>query len=584
MSIRWRSFLTLAALCIAPLLVLSLGALYGAFKYAQGVLDETLRHDTREVEQQFKRVVSERDYELQRLAHFRLASENSEQEIKDYISTLPPYYAAISIYDLPNGRVLFANRESGSWIFTKALVPGEPMPEPAELLTGSIIHKSVVQDPRRGDVLRYTVPLSSGAGGFTKTGALAADLKLSEIFSVIDSIAGSEESVSARWLIVLDDEQRIVYHPNEGLRNQAVSAIPALTQFAPDIIRGDSGVRVFKGAEGDTWNLRYQPLTPKLSFAVVRNYSLASHRIWRFGLLAVGISLALGLGLALIISQSYQRKSQSLEQITASVTAIAQGKLDQEVLLQSNDDLRSLADNVNLMTERMREQLAHEAETRQFNSFVKLSAILAHDLKNAIEGLSLMVGNMEKHFDNPQFRLDAMQGLTAATIKLKKLVSRLSNPVNTLSGEFRMPRRTDLVPLLKRVITENAEPHRERHQIVVNLPSSLFALADAERVGKVMENLIINGVEAMSQKPGILTIAAGTKDGKTFFSVSDTGQGMSADFRQHQLFRPFSTTKIHGIGLGLYTCREVIRANGGSIEVESELNSGTTFRVVLASA
>jgi signal transduction histidine kinase len=286
----------------------------------------------------------------------------------------------------------------------------------------------------------------------------------------------------------------------------------------------------------------------------------------------------------LIISQSYQRKSQSLEQITASVTAIAQGKLDQEVLLQSNDDLRSLADNVNLMTERMREQLAHEAETRQFNSFVKLSAILAHDLKNAIEGLSLMVGNMEKHFDNPQFRLDAMQGLTAATIKLKKLVSRLSNPVNTLSGEFRMPRRTDLVPLLKRVITENAEPHRERHQIVVNLPSSLFALADAERVGKVMENLIINGVEAMSQKPGILTIAAGTKDGKTFFSVSDTGQGMSADFRQHQLFRPFSTTKIHGIGLGLYTCREVIRANGGSIEVESELNSGTTFRVVLASA
>jgi signal transduction histidine kinase len=88
----------------------------------------------------------------------------------------------------------------------------------------------------------------------------------------------------------------------------------------------------------------------------------------------------------------------------------------------------------------------------------------------------------------------------------------------------------------------------------------------------------------MNEKPGTLTITAGSQDGKAFFSVSDTGQGMSADFRQHQLFRPFSTTKIHGIGLGLYTCREVIRANGGSIDVESEPNSGTTFRVVLASA
>jgi signal transduction histidine kinase len=58
---------------------------------------------------------------------------------------------------------------------------------------------------------------------------------------------------------------------------------------------------------------------------------------------------------------------------------------------------------------------------------------------------------------------------------------------------------------------------------------------------------------------------------------------MSRTFIDTRLFRPFSTTKKHGIGLGLYTCREVIRASGGSIEVQSVEGAGTTFRVVLPS-
>jgi signal transduction histidine kinase len=66
--------------------------------------------------------------------------------------------------------------------------------------------------------------------------------------------------------------------------------------------------------------------------------------------------------------------------------------------------------------------------------------------------------------------------------------------------------------------------------------------------------------------------------------VADTGGGMSRHFIEERLFRPFATTKKRGVGLGLYTCREVVRANGGSIEVVSKEGAGTTFRVVLPSA
>ena len=287
---------------------------------------------------------------------------------------------------------------------------------------------------------------------------------------------------------------------------------------------------------------------------------------------------------AWLLTRFWGRQSRGLERVTEGVEAIAKGKLDHQFEL-SSDNLRPLADNLELMTKQLRDQIAREAETRQFQSFVRLSAILTHDLKNAIEALSLTVGNMERHFDNKEFRVDAMKSVTGATDKLRALVARLSNPVITLSGEHKRPQPANLVPMLHRVISMNAEPSGSKHEIKVDLPESLFALVDVKRMDKVVENLIINALEAMDKKRGTLSIVAGTTDdGKPFFSVSDTGAGMSPRFIEEKLFHPFATTKRRGVGLGLYTCREVVVASGGSIAVDSREGVGTTFTVVLPSA
>jgi signal transduction histidine kinase len=286
-----------------------------------------------------------------------------------------------------------------------------------------------------------------------------------------------------------------------------------------------------------------------------------------------------------MLSRQWGHQARGIERVSESVEAFAKGELDRPIELQSSDDLRPLAENLGLMTKQLREQLAREAETRQFQSFVRLSAVLTHDLKNAIEALSLTVGNMERHFDDKEFRADAMKSLTGCTDNLRALVSRLSNPVATLSGEHKRPQPANLVPMLRRVISMTAVPVSDKHEIKIDLPESLFALVDLTRMEKVVENLIINGREAMTKESGTLSIAAGTTDdGKPFFSVSDTGEGMSQRFIEEKLFHPFATTKKRGVGLGLYTCREVVVANGGSITVNSRLGVGTTFRVVLPSA
>jgi len=302
-------------------------------------------------------------------------------------------------------------------------------------------------------------------------------------------------------------------------------------------------------------------------------------------------ALLLNLLAALVIAGAFsfaatriwRRRARSLERITEDAMAIAGGNLDQE-LATSSDDIRMFADSVNVLTARLREQLEREAESRQFASFIRVAAMLAHDLKNAIQGLSLLVGNMEKFNHREDFRAEAMQALKDETAKLQRLVDRLSDPVESLSGEHKRPQPTDLVPLIRRVL-KSVTGTTSQHKIQTELPQSLVTVVDPERIEKVIENLLLNAVQAMGRNAGTITVSGGnSEDSKLFFSVADTGPGITTEFQSKRLFRPFATTRRGGLGLGLYTCREVIQAHGGTIEVESKPNAGATFRVVLPCA
>ena len=64
-------------------------------------------------------------------------------------------------------------------------------------------------------------------------------------------------------------------------------------------------------------------------------------------------------------------------------------------------------------------------------------------------------------------------------------------------------------------------------------------------------------------------------------SVSDNGCGMTPEFMDKSLFRPFQTTKQDGFGIGLFHSKMIIEAHHGKIEVDSRPGGGTTFRVIL---
>lgn len=464
---------------------------------------------------------------------------------------------AIAGYDQNKRKIFFAERRGDELVIReKDFLPGQLQSDERGWTASGPFRSAVSSNSLRANV-QVTASVMPTAG--RPLGVVVSEVELD---SLLREAAGADWNDTSREIIVTDESGKVLYYSNPAMLHQQVTTFSSQGRL--------TGATKIRGL-----NL----------FVHTLDRSPASLSAKQVGIVALLLSCVLATLAAFLLARLWEKRTRGIERVHEGVAAIARGDLNHRIEALSSDAIRPISDNLNLMTAQLREQIARETEARQFQSFVRLSAMLTHDLKNAIEALSLIVSNMERHFDNEAFRADAMKSLNIATQNLRSLVSRLTNPVTTLSGEYKRPQPVDLVPVLTRVIKLTAEPALGAAQIETRLPHSLPALVAAERIEKVIENLILNAVEAMAGSAGTLSVAAGTaEDGKVFFSVTDTGPGMSRVFIERQLFRPFATTKRRGVGLGLYTCREVVRANGGAIEVESGEGAGTTFRVVLPSA
>jgi hypothetical protein len=93
-------------------------------------------------------------------------------------------------------------------------------------------------------------------------------------------------------------------------------------------------------------------------------------------------------------------------------------------------------------------------------------------------------------------------------------------------------------------------------------------------------NLVLNAKEATPPE-GQVRIETSQNNGWAMLTVSDNGCGMSPDFLNRSLFRPFKTTKKNGLGIGMFQSKMIIDAHKGRIEVESQPGKGTTFRLLL---
>jgi len=241
---------------------------------------------------------------------------------------------------------------------------------------------------------------------------------------------------------------------------------------------------------------------------------------------------------------------------------------------QDHELLKTIADQAasSLLNLRMADQLN---KAKALEALQMMSAFFMHDLKNLGSKLSLVTQNLPLHFDNPEFRKDAIRSVTQSVAKINNMCSRLS----LLSERLEInPKQVSLDQLVAETLKSLDGMFKVPVHCSLGGVNTLDI--DDEQIQKVVVNLLLNANDAVAAG-GHITVTTSHGGGWAECSVRDTGCGMSKEYIETRLFKPFQTTKQKGMGVGLFHCKTIVEAHGGRIEVESEEGKGTIFRVIL---
>ena len=112
----------------------------------------------------------------------------------------------------------------------------------------------------------------------------------------------------------------------------------------------------------------------------------------------------------------------------------------------------------------------------------------------------------------------------------------------------------------------------------------VFVYADPEQLVQVFNNLLKNAIQAIpDDRDGVIKVNLWQEAERIIIEITDNGIGIENELHD-KLFMPNFTTKSYGMGLGLAIAKNIIEQSGGTISFASNLNEGTTFRVILPKA
>ncbi|MDD2540806.1 MAG: PEP-CTERM system histidine kinase PrsK [Desulfuromonadaceae bacterium] len=233
------------------------------------------------------------------------------------------------------------------------------------------------------------------------------------------------------------------------------------------------------------------------------------------------------------------------------------------------DLMRTLAKQASsaLLNLRLSDQLSC---SRELAAIGKVSTFVMHDLKNLISALSLMLENAQEHIGLPAFQSDLLTSLRNTVTKMNALILRLKH----------LPEKSALQLTPVDLLVMARETAALVNGTVLDVTGKhVIAEVDREELQKVALNLMLNAVEATDGNTPV-KVEVGESE-SPFIRVRDEGRGIPTAFLQYMLFKPFSSTKKQGMGIGLYQSRQIIEAHGGRIEVVSTINQGSEFTVWL---
>ena len=318
------------------------------------------------------------------------------------------------------------------------------------------------------------------------------------------------------------------------------------------------------------------------------------------------ILLLVGGTLILVLTMTRRWIIQPISQLMSAIQKMAQGHLGTHVQLHRSDEISALGQAFNQMAsdlKKAQERILQEAEAkmqleRSLRQSEKLATIgqlaseLAHEIGTPLNIISGRAELSRRKIDDPAILQRNLDTIVQQTEKITKIIQQLLGFVRKKKPD---PVNLPMAPLLETVL-EFLEPSIEKQRIQIGkdfAPSPCNVKGDPDQLQQVFLNILLNAIQAMPNG-GTLRISIhpreisrrGVGDRPAPYveiAVADTGKGIPPEVLQH-IFDPFFTTKEKGTGLGLTISHGIVQEHDGWIDIESETDKGSTFRVFLPRA
>jgi signal transduction histidine kinase len=307
---------------------------------------------------------------------------------------------------------------------------------------------------------------------------------------------------------------------------------------------------------------------------LVRGFEFAWSRgaLWS---MAVGATAAGGL--SYLVSRRIVQPLLHMEEVTKKFAA---GQFDERVPAHEIPELDQLASSFN----RMADSLEGVEQRRR-----ELVTDLGHELRTPLTVLNGYLEGLADGTVEPSTQLYGL--LTQETKRIQRLVNDLQELSKMEAGYLPINSQPiDLHPLLTSVVQKFANQLSSHSNLEIQLqyPEGIpLVEADPQRVEQILVNLLSNALRHTAS--GSITVGVKQVTEHVWISVIDTGEGIAADDLPHVFERFWRADRSRdrnsgGTGIGLAICRRLVELQSGSIEVESQLSRGSTFRFSLPTA